>query len=65
MLPALFCLMLPVVYGKAKKVGIYCGCSLLVILLVASLNISQTLFLTEHDTELGGLLQPWSYSFTI
>ena len=60
-LPALYCLMQPVVYGKVKKMGIYCGSSLLIVLLVALLNIGQTLFLTEHDTELGGLLQPWSY----
>ena len=25
------------------------------------LNINQTLFISQHDTELGGLLQPWSY----
>ena len=60
-LPALFCLMQPVVIGKAKKLGIYCGSSLAIILLVASLNISQTLWISQHDTELGGLLQPWSY----
>ena len=60
-LPALYCLTQPVVIGKAKKLGIYCGCSLAIILLVASLNISQTLWISQHDTELGGLLQPWSY----
>ena len=60
-LPALYCLMQPVVIGKAKKLGIYCGSSLAIILLVASLNISQTLWIRQHDTELGGLLQPWSY----
>ena len=60
-LPALFCLLKPVVIGKAKKLGIYCGSSLAVILVVGLLNINQTLFISEHDTELGGLLQPWSY----
>ena len=60
-LPALYCLMQPVVIGKAKKLGIYCGSSLAIILLVASLNIAQTLWISQHDTELGGLLQPWSY----
>ena len=24
-------------------------------------NINQTLYISQHDTELGGLLQPWSY----
>ena len=60
-LPALYCLMQPVVIGKAKKLGICCGSSLAIVLLVASLNISQTLWISQHDTELGGLLQPWSY----
>ena len=60
-LPALFCLLQPVVLVKAKKLGIYCGSSLAVILVVGLLNINQTLFFSEHDTELGGLLQPWSY----
>ena len=60
-LSALYCLMQPVVYGRAKKMCVYCGSSLLIVLVAAMLNIGQTLFLTEHDTELGGLLQPWSY----
>ena len=60
-LPALFCLFQPVVMGKARKLGIYCGGSLAVILVIGLLNINQTLFISQHDTELGGLLQPWSY----
>jgi len=60
-LPALYCLFQPVVYGKAKKMGICCGSSLAVVLVVALMNFSQTLWISEHDTELGGLLQPWSY----
>ncbi len=61
LLPALWCLLQPVVYGKAKKLGIYCGGSLGLVVIVASLNIGQTLWISQHDTELGGLLQPWSY----
>ena len=60
-LPALWCLLQPVAYGKAKKLGIFCGSSLVVVLAVASMNFSQTLWISQHDTELGGLLQPWSY----
>ena len=60
-LPALFCLFKPVVIGKARKLGICCGSSLAVILVIGLLNINQTLFISQHDTELGGLLQPWSY----
>lgn len=60
-LPAVFCLLQPVVYGKARKLGICCGGSLAVILVMALANINQTLWISQHDTELGGLLQPWSY----
>ena len=60
-LPALFCLLQPVAIGKPKTLGMSCGGSLLIILFVATLNINQTLWIGQHDTELGGLLQPWSY----
>ena len=60
-LPALFCLLQPVVIGKAKQLGVYCASSLGIIILVVLLNFNQTLWISEHDTELGGLLQPWSY----
>ena len=60
-LPALYCLLQPVVIGKAKRLGMSCAGSLAIVLLVALANFNQTLFITEHDTELGGLLQPWSY----
>jgi lipid A ethanolaminephosphotransferase len=60
-LPAVFCLLQPVVIGKAKKMAAYCGASLAVILVVLALNVHQTLWISQHDTELGGLLQPWSY----
>ena len=60
-LPAIWCLMQPINFGKAKKMGAYCGGSLAVVLVIALLNIGQTLWISQHDTELGGLLQPWSY----
>ena len=60
-LPGLYCLIQPVKVGKAKKMGKYCGSSLGVILVFCLLNYNQILFVSEHDTELGGLLQPWSY----
>ena len=60
-LPALYCLLQPVVIGKARQLAVYCGGSLAVVLVVALANISQTLWISQHDTELGGLLQPWSY----
>ena len=60
-LPALWCLLQPVVIGKARKLAVYCGSSLAIVLVVALANFNQTLFISQHDTELGGLLQPWSY----
>ena len=60
-LPALYCLLQPVVYGKAKKLGVSCGASLAAVLVIALANFNQTLWVSQHDTELGGLLQPWSY----
>ncbi len=60
-LPALWCLWQPVVYGKLKTVAACCGGSLAVVVVVVLMNISRTLWISQHDTELGGLLQPWSY----
>jgi len=60
-LPALYCLLQPVVYGKAKRLGVSCGSSLAIVVVVALANFNQTLWISQHDTELGGLLQPWSY----
>jgi lipid A ethanolaminephosphotransferase len=60
-LPALYCLLQPVVYGKVKKMAVCCSLSLAIVLGIALMNISQTLWISQHDTELGGLLQPWSY----
>ena len=60
-LPALWCLVQPVVIGKAKKLAVWCGSALAITLVVVLANIGQTLWISQHDTELGGLLQPWSY----
>ena len=60
-LPGLFCVLQPVVFGKAKQMGKYCGASLGIVLALLVANINQTLWIGQHDTELGGLLQPWSY----
>ena len=42
-LPALFCLLQPVDYGKAKRLAISCGCSIAIVLVVALANIGKTL----------------------
>ena len=51
--PAVYCLLQPVVVGKVKKLGIYCGSSLAVILVVGLLNVGQTLWISQHDTGAG------------
>ena len=61
LLPALWCLMQPIVMPKARRLAAWCGSSLAIVLVVAVANYGQMLFVSEHDTELGGLLQPWSY----
>ena len=61
LLPALYCLLQPVVMGKARQQAVYCGSALAVVLVMALVNVNQTLWISQHDTELGGLLQPWSY----
>ena len=61
LLPALYCLLQRVDYGRARTMGLCCGGSLAVVVLLALANIGQTLWASQHDTELGGLLQPWSY----
>ena len=61
LLPALWCQVQPVVMPKAKRLAVWCGSSLTVVVVVALANYGQMLFVSEHDTELGGLLQPWSY----
>ena len=60
-LPALFCLLQPVVIGKGRQLAAWCGGALVAVLAAAAANVGQTLWISQHDTELGGLLQPWSY----
>ncbi|MBQ3658056.1 MAG: phosphoethanolamine--lipid A transferase EptA [Bacteroidales bacterium] len=60
-LPALYCLLRPVDFGKVKKMAICCLSALGIIIVTGLLNVKHTLWIGQHDTELGGLLQPWSY----
>ena len=60
-LTGLYCLLRPIDFGKVKKMAISCLSALGIIIVVALMNISHTLWIGQHDTELGGLLQPWSY----
>jgi lipid A ethanolaminephosphotransferase len=60
-LPALYCLFRPVIYSTVRRFTVFSVTSLILIVLVSLANINQTLFISQHDTELGALLQPWSY----
>ena len=59
--PAVYCLLRPVVMGTVKRMAACCAGSLAIVVVMVLVNINQTLWISQHDTELGGLLQPWSY----
>lgn len=62
-LPSAFVLWCPIKEEprNRKKTGIICGGSLLLSLVLLLLNLNQTLWIGRYDTELGGLIMPWSY----
>lgn len=60
-LPAFFVLVQPLVYGTWRRFCISCGSSLGLSLVLALLNLNQTLWIGKYDTELGGLIMPWGY----
>lgn len=62
LLPAAYVLLQKIDYGKWKTFGISAGASLGVSLLLVLLNFNQFLWIGQYDTELGGLLMPWSYT---
>lgn len=49
-------------YGTWKRFGIAAGSSLAAILAIVILNTGNFLWTGTYDTELGGLLMPWSYT---
>ena len=65
----LFCAVLPWILiavqrvrrGTLKRAASVAGISVGVILLVIAGNLKNTLWIGQHDTELGGLVMPWSY----
>lgn len=61
-LPAVYVLVQRIDYGAWKRFGISSGISIGVSLIVVLLNFNQFLWIGKYDTELGGLLMPWSYT---
>lgn len=61
-LPAIYVLWQKVDYGTWKRFGASSGIAIGTSLLLVALNFNQLLWVGEWDTELGGLLMPWSYT---
>lgn len=62
LLPLLFILGARVRYGSLKDAAKWMGGSLLLSLGIVGINFDSVLWVGEHDTELGGLTMPWSYT---
>ena len=62
LLPALWSLFQKVNYGTWKQFGKWVGGSLTVAIAFVLININQVLWIGKYDTELGGLVMPWSYT---
>ncbi|HBZ34050.1 MAG TPA: phosphoethanolamine--lipid A transferase EptA [Bacteroidales bacterium] len=59
--PAVYVLWQKIDYGHWKQLGISAASALGTSLALVLLNFNQFLWIGQYDTELGGLLMPWSY----
>ena len=62
LIPALIPFLKRTIYSTWRQFGIIIGSTLATVLLIVLLNFNNILWIGEHDTELGGLLMPWSYT---
>src|SRR3712207_6005722 len=60
-LPAIYILAQKIDRGKLKRLGIACGSSLGMAVVLVLLNLNQVLWIGKYDTELGALVMPYSY----
>ena len=60
-LPAVYVLAQKIEHGTWKRLGIISGGSLAVSVVLVLLNFNQVLWIGKYDTELGGLVMPYSY----
>lgn len=60
--PAVWSLCQKVDYGSWKQWGKWTGGSLATALLFVLISFKQVLWVGKYDTELGGLVMPWSYT---
>ena len=61
-LPLAYILFRKIDFGSWKRFGIVTASSLLLCGMLILANFGQFLWIGEYDTELGGLLMPWSYT---
>lgn len=62
LLPAAWAMVQKVRYGSWKQFGKWTGGSLAVAVAFVLVNFNQVLWVGKYDTELGGLVMPWSYT---
>lgn len=62
LLPLFFILGAKVDFGRPRAAVYWLGGSLGVSIVVILINMSSVLWIGDHDTELGGLAMPWSYT---
>lgn len=62
LLPAILIVMQKVERGTWKTFGKWAGGSLAISVLLVLINFNQVLWIGKYETELGGLVMPWSYT---
>ncbi|MDO4190383.1 MAG: phosphoethanolamine--lipid A transferase EptA [Bacteroidales bacterium] len=62
MLPAIWIIVQRINYGKWRTFGRWFGGGILASILIVLINLNQVLWIGKYDTELGGLVMPWSYT---
>lgn len=61
LLPAVWICLRKIDYGSWRRLSIVSASTLGLSLLVVLVNLNQVLWIGKYDTELGGLIMPWSY----
>ena len=61
-IPAVWICRQKIAYGNWKTLGGVCGGSIVATAILILININQVLWIGKYDTELGGLVMPWSYT---
>lgn len=62
LIPAIIPFLVETIYPSWRKFGIVAGSALGTAIIIILLNLNNILWIGEHDTKLGGLVMPWSYT---